>query len=51
MMPGHLMQHLYCACVVALLSATVKKALSMRHLEFLEMKAAVVVCRPFEGSY
>ena len=39
----HLMQHLYCACVVALLSTTVEKALWMQHLEFPEMKAEVVV--------
>ena len=39
----HLMQHLYCACVVALLSATVQKALQMWHLDFPEMKTEVVV--------
>ena len=37
-----LMQHLYCACVVTLLSATVGKA-RIWHLEFAEMKAEVVV--------
>ena len=39
----HLMQHLDCASVVALLSPTVEKVLSMWHLELPEMKADVVV--------
>ena len=37
------MQHLSRLCVVALLSATVEKALSMWHREFPEMRAEVVV--------
>ena len=37
------MQHLDCACVVALLSPRVEKALQMWHLELPEMKAEVVV--------
>ena len=39
----HLMQHMYCPCVFALLFATEEKALWMWHLEFPEMKAEVVV--------
>ena len=37
------MQHLCCVCVVALLLAAMDKVLQMRHLEFPEMKAEVVV--------
>ena len=37
------MQHFYCACVVALLSAIMEKALYMWHPEVPEMKAEVVI--------
>ena len=36
------MQHLYCACVVAPLSATLEKVLWMWHLELPEMKVEFV---------
>ena len=39
----HLMLHLYCACVVALLIATVETAPSMRHPEVPEMQTEVVI--------
>ena len=39
---GHLMQYLYGANVVALLSGEVETVLQMRHLELPQMKAAVV---------
>ena len=46
----HLMQHLYCDRVVALLSPTAEKVLCMWHLELTEMKAEVVVVTPLTFS-
>ena len=46
----HLMQHLYCACVVALLSATMEEALWVWHPEFPH-ESWSCRCRHLEGSY